>query len=121
MSLFQEEVIDFVKMAKQENNNISGFSSMLHLQPVKSFCTEAVTEMRTDFLKSEVAIKPAVAHKIPQRKYTRRRNILTSRQILAAGRFTRGLNCFMILPRLSYMALRDRKLTAERLMRHDKN
>ena len=84
---------------------ITDISSMLLLRRVKSFCMEAVMEMRTDFFKLQVATKPAQTHKILRRNLKRRGNLLILRLASAAGRFTRGGNCFMILQRLSYMAL----------------
>ena len=62
-------------------------------------------EMRTDFLNFRVAIKPAPTPKTLRPYLKNWENSLTSRLILAAGRFTRGGNCFMILPRLSYTVL----------------
>lgn len=78
-------------------------------------------EMKTDFLKWKVAIKHARTPQILRGYLKRRKNLLISRLTLAAGRFTLGGNCFMILPRLSYMVSSDRKLTEGRLMRFDKS
>ena len=78
---------------------------MLHLHRVKSFCMEVVVEMRTDFLKFQVATRPAPNPKTLRHYLKKLKKLLTLRLILAAGKFTRGGNCFMILPRLSYMVL----------------